>query len=36
MLGWQLPIITDNSYGKARILKIENKIILDYLDKALM
>ena len=24
LLGWQIPIITDNSYGKARILKIEN------------
>lgn len=31
MLGWQIPIITDKSYGKARILKIENKILLDHL-----
>lgn len=29
MLGWQVPIITDNSYGKARILKINNQILLD-------
>ena len=34
MLGWQVPIITDNSYGKARILKIENKILLDHLKSA--
>ena len=32
MLGWQVPIITDNSYGKARILKIENKILLNHLN----
>lgn len=31
LLGWQVPIITDNSYGNARILKIENKIILNDL-----
>ena len=34
MLGWQVPIITDDSYGKARILKIENKILLDHLKSA--
>ena len=32
LLGWQVPIITDNSYGKARILKIENKVLLDHLN----
>ena len=31
MLGWQVPIITNNSYGKARILKVEKKIILKHL-----
>ncbi|PPR47197.1 MAG: Aspartate kinase [Alphaproteobacteria bacterium MarineAlpha5_Bin9] len=33
LLGWQIPIITDNSYGKARILKINNKIIKNYFKK---
>ncbi len=27
MLGWQIPIITDNSYGKAKILNILDKEI---------
>jgi len=31
LLGWQIPIITDNSYGKAKILNILNNVILDYL-----
>ena len=38
LLGWQVPIITDDSYGKAKILKIEASIyqelfhilVLDY------
>tara|TARA_B100002003_G_C14101781_1_gene529864 strand:- start:387 stop:1595 length:1209 start_codon:yes stop_codon:yes gene_type:complete len=33
MLGWQVPIITDNTYGKAKILMIENKVLLDHLNK---
>ena len=33
MLGWQIPIITDNTYGKAKILKIEKNIIFDYFKK---
>tara|TARA_Y100000590_G_scaffold470482_1_gene665596 strand:+ start:4928 stop:6121 length:1194 start_codon:yes stop_codon:yes gene_type:complete len=33
LLGWQVPIITDNSYGKARIIKIENKFIKEHLKK---
>ncbi len=33
MLGWQVPIITDNTYGKAKILNIENKVLLEHLDK---
>ena len=32
MLGWQVPIITDDSYGKARILKIGNTVLLDHLN----
>ena len=32
MLGWQIPIITDCSYGKAKILNIEKKIILNHLN----
>ena len=27
MLGWQVPIITDNSYGKSKILNIDTKIL---------
>ena len=33
MLGWQIPIITDNNYSKARILKINSKLIKNYLKK---
>ena len=29
MLGWQIPIITDNSYGKAKILNISKKNIIN-------
>ena len=32
LLGWQVPIITDNSYGKARILKIENNLLKKHLN----
>ena len=33
LLGWQIPIITDCTYGKAKILKIENKPLLNNLKK---
>ena len=33
MLGWQIPIITDNSYGKAKILNILDKEIINHLKK---
>lgn len=32
MLGWQIPIVTDNTYGKARILEIKNKILINRLN----
>jgi len=31
LLGWQIPIITDDSYSKARILNIDPKKIFDFL-----
>jgi aspartate kinase len=31
LLGWQVPIITDSSYGKAKILNINKDNILKYL-----
>ena len=31
MLGWQVPIITDRIYGKAKILQIKSKTLLDHL-----
>jgi len=31
LLGWQVPIITDSSFEKAKILNINNKNILKYL-----
>ena len=30
LLGWQIPIITDDNYEKAKILKIDNKRIHKY------
>ena len=30
LLGWQIPIITDDNHEKAKILKIDNKRIKDY------
>ncbi len=33
MLGWQIPIITDNNYSKARILRINSQLIKSYLKK---
>ena len=31
LLGWQIPIITDDNYEKAKILKIDKKRIKEYL-----
>lgn len=31
LLGWQIPIITDDSFGNARILRIDNEKLLGYL-----
>ena len=33
LLGWQIPIITDDSYEKAKILNIDNKSINNYFKK---
>ena len=33
LLGWQIPIITDKNYEKAKILNIENNNIYKYLEK---
>lgn len=33
LLGWQIPIITDDDFGQARILEINDKKLLEYLDK---
>ena len=33
MLGWQIPIITDNSYGKAKILNILDNEIFNHFKK---
>ena len=33
MLGWQIPIITNNSYGNAKIINILDKEILNHLKK---
>ena len=30
LLGWQIPIVTDDNYGKGRILNIEKKNIENY------
>ena len=30
LLGWQIPIITDESFGKCRILNIDNKSIYHH------
>ena len=32
LLGWQVPIITDSSYEKAKILNIDKKNILNYFE----
>ena len=33
ILGWQIPIITDNSHEKAKILNIDNKRIQKFFEK---
>jgi len=33
ILGWQIPIITDNNYSKARIVRINTDVIKDFLKK---
>ena len=33
LLGWQIPIITDDNHQKAKILKIDNKRINEYLNE---
>ena len=33
ILGWEIPIITDDSFGKAKILEIKKKKILKYLEE---
>ena len=33
LLGWQVPIITDENYEKAKILKIDNKRIAKYFNQ---
>ena len=32
LLGWQIPIITDDNHEKAKILKIDNKRIKKYFE----
>ena len=32
LLGWQVPIITDSHYGKAKILNINNKTFFNYFE----
>ena len=34
LLGWQVPIITDSSHEKAKILNISNKNIVKYLENS--
>ena len=34
LLGWQVPIITDSSHKKARILNINNKNIKNHFTKS--
>ncbi len=33
LLGWQIPILTDENYSKARIIKINSKVLRGYLEK---
>lgn len=32
-LGWQIPIITDSNFGDANIIEIDNKKVIDELEK---
>ncbi|MBD5608075.1 MAG: aspartate kinase, partial [Desulfovibrio sp.] len=32
LLGWQIPIVTDDDFGRARILEIDKTALLRYLD----
>jgi len=34
-LGWQIPILTNNSYGKAKILDIDSKILKNEIKKGI-
>jgi aspartate kinase len=36
MQGWQVPIITDSNFGKAKIINIENSKILSLLEKGII
>lgn len=33
LLGWQIPIVTDADFGRARILEIKSDILLKYLEE---
>ena len=33
LLGWQIPILTDDNHEKAKILNIDNKRVLKFFDK---
>ena len=33
LLGWQIPILTDEKHSKARIIKIDTKVLRHYLEK---
>ncbi len=33
ILGWQVPIITDDNHSKARIVRINSNVVKDYLKK---
>ena len=33
LLGWQIPILTDGNHSKARIIKINSKVLKDHLEK---
>ena len=33
LLGWQIPILTDENHSKARIIKINSNVLRDHLEK---
>ena len=33
LLGWQIPILTDENHSKARIIKINSNVLKDHLEK---